>query len=303
VGAIVYVDGPEKAGKTTLVNALADRLQARVRHWGPVSPDDRVYAPVLREDVEGEGVVIWDRGWVAEHVYAALLGRTDRRIGTDPWLGEWLHGRVLRTVGVGLIVLGRSAELLRERRDVTDLPVDPGEERAAFLDYARRFRYRTVLDTVTHFDSILSDTVDQVFWVQRRVQSIPPVYCGPVDAKVMVVGERRAGKTPKTIPGGWLPFTSEWTTQFGRLFGDAAVTSVGWTNAADCPPQSLRSTETLVTCGEAARRWAEHYVNHPNIVAVPHPSWLYRWGKARGQVQRIEDRIRYLTTPEGENNV
>ena len=105
--SIFVFDGPEKAGKSTLIDAFVKQAypsgKFTLHRWGPVAPDDRVYAPVLRDDlVVKRSPAIWDRSWVSEHVYASLLGR-DRRLRGDPWLGEWLHGRAVYTDGIGII--------------------------------------------------------------------------------------------------------------------------------------------------------------------------------------------------------
>jgi len=54
---ILIIDGPEKAGKSTIIAHLRELsqeigLKVEVRAWGPVYPDDRIYTPKLQQDVE-----------------------------------------------------------------------------------------------------------------------------------------------------------------------------------------------------------------------------------------------------------
>lgn len=67
---IIVIEGPEKAGKTTLTKFLIAKKPMEIRHWGPVDPDDRVYTEQLIKDVESDNWIIWDRCWPSEHVYA-----------------------------------------------------------------------------------------------------------------------------------------------------------------------------------------------------------------------------------------
>src|SRR3989304_2111146 len=104
--SVIVFDGPEKAGKSTIIEALRQYAKSTkffdrvyVRHWGPVSPDDRVYAHELSQDSTCfNELVIWDRCWPSEYVYGNLLGRSRRGTG-DPWLLEWLHGRAVQSNG------------------------------------------------------------------------------------------------------------------------------------------------------------------------------------------------------------
>lgn len=285
---IIIVDGPEKVGKTTIIrtmkNILGDKV-GWVRRWGPVSPDDRAYTPFLQADsASTDHIHIWDRSWASEHVYAKLLDR-DRRLRVDPWLGEWLHSRAVWANGMCVMVLPKNAEALAPRRTEDDLPVDPIAETYEFNSYATRFMWVKVFTGSDPDDSykIAKYLISLMDRFTLEVKRIPPIYCGPVDARVVFVGEKPS--TYGSIPGGWLPFTSRLTTELGRSLGDEAL-MCGWTNASGIDPTLLRSREIVVSCGNYARNWvnwnvlapAQQFTGRaPLNLHIPHPAWLYRF--------------------------
>lgn len=294
--AIIYIDGPEKAGKSTVATVLKEEYGFRVRKWGPV-PGDEVYMQPLAEDIASGDNVVWDRGWAAEHVYAYLLGREDRRLEADPWLGEWLYGRVVATVGLRVMLLGPDAKVIHALRDEDDLPVDTTEERRQFHDYGRRFGY-SVWANDHHRDAALAIarfTKDVAVGMETRATKLglrPPAYAGPPNARVVFVGQDR-NKGSK-FPGAWVPFTSRLTTMLGRDLGDFAL-RCGWTNAGDCPPQAIRGADLVVACGRVADRWVRNHVDHHNVITIKHPAYMYRWGKEKdglGAYRETLDRIR-----------
>lgn len=283
MGSIIYLDGPEKAGKSTLARYLADHFGWKVRHWGPV-PGDHVYAKQLAEDIASNDNWVWDRGWAAEHVYARLLNR-DRRLRDDPWLGEWLHGRAVETVGARAILLGPSTQVLRDLRDRTDLAVDPGQERHLYRNYGLRFGYFVYNNR--HDDRTLEYMAAQLDAQARDRHGHglrPPAWAGPPDATVVFLGERRNGP-PMWDQGRWLPFASRLTEQYGRLLNGAAIYHAAWTNTEDAKENDkiqrrLVSARLLVACGREAQEYARRELGRDFIVDVPHPAWLYRWAYA-----------------------
>jgi len=142
----VIIDGPEKAGKTTLLAEVVrqaqietgDTLPILYRKWsGRARPDEHVYFRELVRwygDVSDDNprVALWDRGWPSEFVYGTLLKEDrpmagkllcpDFETGLSPWL-------------IKVILLGPSAEALIAKRDETDLPVDPAHEQYLFGAY------------------------------------------------------------------------------------------------------------------------------------------------------------------------
>jgi len=302
---VIIIDGPEKAGKTTLINELVRSLvdkgiPAERVHWGPVSPDDRVYSVVLQPQCQDLGKVwVWDRGWPSEHVYGKLLGR-DHRGATDPWLLEWLHGRAVQVNGVRVILTGPHSSILERLRTDDDLSVVPSIERQAYIKYGEAFGWDMIHNN-THTQESLNASIKYIECKLFSQESFaykqwsPPKFAGPPDAKVVIVGEKLSDKP---IAGGWLPFTSYFTTLLGRDFGDYAF-KVLWTNAADCDPQLLRNKETIIACGRIAADWCRREIkggSGQKIINIPHPSYLYRFHneKSRQQLEYVRQAIQSL---------
>lgn len=146
---LLVIDGPEKAGKTTLIEALRTRVilggaETTVRKWGKLDDGkwavDEVYGVALDEDEAKPGLVIWDRSWASETVYGQLLNR-DRRLAADPDLGDKLYGR---RVKLKVILGGPSPAIMAGDRDAEDLPVAPAQEQEAFVAYGRRYGWHII---------------------------------------------------------------------------------------------------------------------------------------------------------------
>lgn len=264
---IVYIDGPEKAGKTTFRNYLVDRGY-RARHWGPIV-SDLEYLEALKEDVaranEGEKIV-WDRGWGAEAVYSYLLNR-GRRFGNDPWLGEWLYGRAVQASGVKMMLLGPSVNTLLKLRDETDLPVNPVAERTAFAAHGSYFGYlvRENEHTSEYLDYLYASVqyFEKLVDERKKINAVVPNYCGDPEAKIVFVDTWTRGLRGKyrgSVPGAWLPFTHKRGTRIGRLYGPFSLTC-GWVEADNCNPKILKSAKIVVTFGKHAAQWVKYNVN------------------------------------------
>lgn len=150
---IFIIDGPEKAGKTTLISALSGLGQGeepegskmRVRRWGPVDSVLEYFGPIVEDYkfVQQGGIVFWDRSWASECVYNDLvrMRETDRAslryLETGPW-SKYL---------IKIMAVSTTSTLRRRRaahRDPTDHKVDPEREREGFLKYAKSFNWQII---------------------------------------------------------------------------------------------------------------------------------------------------------------
>lgn len=285
---VIIIDGPEKAGKSTTVEALRKALlkdypDITVLKWGPVTPDDRVYAQALEVYTTlNESLAIFDRGWPSEYVYGKLLNRKTHRMWNDPWIGAWLHDRAVQANGLRVMMLGQNVRTLKSLRNKSDLDVDPEDEIKLYEEYADRFGWLSLVG-YNYTEAALNKNVRYIisnFKKELKTKNtnsykpLPPSWAGPQNADVVFVGQIRS---ENPLKGGWLPFASRMTTEFGRVFGDKAI-EYAWTNAHDCPPSYISDRKVIVACGNTAQTWVRHYVMPKGtVINVPHPSYLYRY--------------------------
>lgn len=300
---LIVISGPEKAGKTTLINETIASLERGgevtfARRWKKIRHHTDYLAPLI-EDMErvadGEWV-FWDRSWICEAVYSNILGR-DGELGRDWWLGEWLYGRAVRTVGTEVVLLPEHIESLDRLRDETDLPIDPALEFAKYWEYAAKFRIPMLRNSYSLGG--LRSNVREIAWMASQAAPtcgpMPPHYCGPVNAPVVVVGERRNERSRE--PGAWLPFTSGYTTTLGRVLGPQAM-KVGWTNAEDLCSAPIHPRAAIVAAGKVAVKAVRDFgIHESRILEIPHPAYLYRWGKAKGLIGSTEKAFREFVLP------
>jgi hypothetical protein len=252
---IVVIDGPNKAGKTTLVESVRDSLlslgyNAKIRHWGPIDPDDRVYSPALISDSKDrDTVTIWDRSWVSEHVYGQLLKRENRRLTNDPWLGEFLHRRALIGNGAGFILIPRTVALGKQRLDKSDeeFSADYEHERGLFLDYAVRFKWHGILNDYTK-ESLKKNTAAIVATVTSKLPKYDPVHMIVSTEKFVFVGSKHVDDVEDQ---NWLPFSSPRLVSFARLFGDYALVA-SWADPEYVTPAILKAFNGAVCVGQRA---------------------------------------------------
>jgi|GEM_PF-5052873 len=252
---IIVVEGPEKAGKTTFINALEQRLvgegyQVERRKLNADDEDDRRYTPMLQEDVRKlDKVVIWDRGWVSEYVYATLLKRP-RRAAYNPWLMEWIHSRAVRPNGALFTIMPKNLDELYKRRDSTDLPVDPWLEALLFIQHSVRYNWQILEHSYT--DSSLRKIVDMTMETIREVprvspEYLPPNYAGPVSTPenrgILIVAHP---SEEAAYPGAWLPGSDEiWAKLV--VFLDPYASLAAWTTLENLTKQMVNSADVIIT--------------------------------------------------------
>lgn len=306
---IVILDGPEKAGKSTLASKIVElsRGPARIRKWGPINGEDRLYLYALQDDCSDlNELVVWDRSYASEAVYCKLLNRPGR-LKDDPFYGEWAYGRPSQSVGVRLMVLGPDVPTLRRLRDGTDHDVCPASERRMFFRYAQTYRWRWVVNAhreqyvVELAQRVLSE-VDEVRAKALRYGSTPPRYAGPQGPKLLVLGEPRAsGPRPREVDS-WAPFGSRLTSKLGYDLDVNALT-YGWSNVTWCHNQLILDTPLVVACGTNVQRWLLDNVldagaYERKVIPTYHPAWLYRYGdgldKSEDVISTLKERIASL---------
>lgn len=149
MGKIIVIDGPEKAGKSTFIRQFAEENGWRIRkQTGPATPNWTQYVSDLQADMFSNENVIWDRGWASEAVYSDMTGRA----WVDTRAMEFILGRIPMA---RIMVLGPGFEKQYSLRDESDMPVDPRQERAKFMQYATHMGWQSVKgDYETNYDRI-----------------------------------------------------------------------------------------------------------------------------------------------------
>lgn len=306
MGQIILIDGPEKAGKSTLIKELTWQLEntgvlVHHRRWGQVKPDDRVYTPALQQDlgVQTKGVTIWDRGWPSEYVYGNLLHRP-RRGSTNPWILEWLHGRALHGRGAKVILLPHKRTATAQHRDDTDLPVDVTAEFVAYDQYAKQFGYISCINDYTEERlrqnaTYIVENLPEEEPVNARYATFGILH--PRRPYQLIVGEARNPKDFTTMAGAWLPFSSAKMSQFvQKYFGDSAF-QFAWSNTEDyergvLPLSVLRNAAEVYTFGTLAKAFVERHHVEPKASFL-HPAFFARWNTERGREALREFEAQY----------
>lgn len=284
MGHFAVISGPEKAGKTTLIDALAKCVRVNydpfIRHWSGPAEDQRNtrYLRPLQDDyvsVQAGFPVIWDRSWLCHNVYGLLLNSPMNETVRNPLLSEWLYGRAISHLGKRFVLLPSSLRSdpsapwnqLASRRSADDLPVHPKMEYSLYKSLAESYGWEILENDYTdeglerNLDTILSTLsfVPQSFRLEELVS--------PPHARVCFVGEKPTEDYDRT-KGEWLPFTDKSGIAFANLLGSDAL-RCAWAYSHRLPPQHLRAFDTLVTFGELPYIWCKNYIGHKKVIALP----------------------------------
>lgn len=274
---LIILDGANGMQMKQVTDTLKHRLDADVLHWKFTPPNEngpRFFQAmqICTEAVLKGCTVIWQNAWASEHVYSSRCS-TESSVLHDPWLAEWQYGRAAATIGVRIILLGSNPE-----------------KQYAFQNYAKTFNWSSA--ALHRHPKALEGVVDRIMHKASRNLNtaketglVPPVWAGVHNANVVVVGPGKGIDEDSSDP--WLPFSSRVMSDFARnYFGNRAF-QVGWTKAYEANPAALRTRRVLIACGEVAYKWCRFNVQGPEILQLPHPSWLSR-NTSAAKKRRIE---------------
>ena len=140
----IIIEGPEKAGKSTLVEEILTgfepELSRRIHCVGRDSSNGFGYLHDFFRGLDSAEIQVWDRAWIGEFVYGKLLGDA-RLFAHDPFAAEWFYGRVMNGRGGKFVLIPEDIRELAKRRDESDLDVDPIQEAKYFKLYAMKWGY------------------------------------------------------------------------------------------------------------------------------------------------------------------
>jgi hypothetical protein len=255
---IISIEGPEKAGKSTLVKlAMAGFEKDRSRFVKCSGRDDNSgfgYMADFAEGLDSRNYHFWDRAWIGEYVYGTLL-KDGRLFADDPFMCEWFYGRALNGRGGKFVLLPDSFDSLPALRDETDLDVDPYYEAGLFREYAQAWGYE-----------ILRNNYDELRLMENakavRKSAFVGIhkcsarhYVGPLAPTFTFVGN-----SLDQFRGGNFPFFNMWSAEYFRGYGDRAINEFGYASLDAVAGPTRRNNphlfERMIAVGpEAARLW------------------------------------------------
>jgi thymidylate kinase len=166
---LVIFEGPEAAGKTTLIDALEERWGSnfQFRGWGP-RESWLEYCQPLFEDIKAcradpKLLIIWSRSWLSRAVYNSLLAQGQSVPNTV--LKELDHivvregGLLLLIVSPINVLLTRRLERLSQPDSKPDHPLDPEKELSEFYMQNKSKKWKTlsgIQDPQSNVDLILN---------------------------------------------------------------------------------------------------------------------------------------------------
>ena len=127
---LVVLEGPEKAGKTTLGMKLFDSFQGKKSYIHHVAGDSTIKNVDAELDMIGnkaiEHLTVVDRWWLSELVYGPLMGR-ESTLKLCSGEAHYRWGKKAAHLGRSFVVWAPEATLTK-RREPDDLPVTPAQE-------------------------------------------------------------------------------------------------------------------------------------------------------------------------------
>lgn len=151
---LVIFDGPEAAGKTTLIEALMKEWgpNSTLRSWGP-RDSWLEYCQPLFDDLKAtkqdpQCLVVWSRSWASRFVYNKLLSQGQ---SVPPSVTRELENIVVASGGLLYFVYASILELMSRRMarieeggHKPDHPISPEKELYAFQSYMRGRKWAAI---------------------------------------------------------------------------------------------------------------------------------------------------------------
>lgn len=296
---LILVEGPDGAGKSTLVAALCQRIvdrtngdTVRVKHRGPPHehPLLEYGLPLWPYRGRGGNHVICDRWHLGEAVYPQVLERP-----TQLDDASLIHIELtLRTRGAVLVHLSQPVDVLERRLQARGDDLVKIEHLGPIIKGYAAACVRTQLRPVLHIQgrdpTVYVDTIITI--ATRRDVEVEPLrafttYVGPPRPRLLLLGDTRDRLLP-----GWVDapaFVPMPTTSGHYLLTALRIelksNRVGLANACDVDDVgALYATlgrPAVVTLGKKAEA-AVHEVlgQRPS---VPHPQWVRRFAHRKSR--------------------
>lgn len=299
---LIVIEGPDRTGKSSLAQRIADKVNGRVIHAGPPTkhPLEEYETALDTYDPRGQDHLILDRWHLGEYVWPAIFKR------------ETLFNRACQ-IHLAMYMRSRGAFFIHADRDPRKLgqelidahePIGPAElpEVRSLFDKALKdvgahgvwdYERHTDVDVDNFIDNARSNAVD----VGRIWNRLGPGWVGTEQPHALIVGDELGPLKPGTTPPEDIPFAPYAATSGRYLLdsftekmwrGIALVNSVSGRNQAR---RDLMTTweafgsPRVVALGQKASERLERW-NVPHQ-AVPHPQHWRRF--------RYNDREDYIS--------
>jgi thymidylate kinase len=289
---LIIVDGPDCAGKSTLVSALVDRLVGRFPgHFHTCFHKNPPTAHPLAEYVEpllgyrpGQGHhVVTDRWHWGEAVYPDLFDRPTRM---DP--GVWRYTEMFLRSRGAMVVYPQvePEEMLRRYMDRGDdlvSAVDMGRADQSFRALAVRsrlpvFRFRGDLVTLA---SRVETMINEAMVYEREASRLNflETYVGPARVTHLLVGDERPPRMDRDHPA-FMPYAPR-SGHFllnalrGRNLGSLGIVNANDVDSVGYTWEVVGRPDHVVALGRlASRRLDQAGIVHSR---VPHPQFVRRF--------------------------
>ena len=288
---IIIVEGPDGAGKSTLIRALHQRFPAaHLIHHGPL-PGLTEIAPIYHDAITANaGLTIIDRAWVSEMIYGAVCRDGQDRVGLA-------YRRMLERVALGRGVLEilclpsmRTCERVFLARQDDEYPTSVEQLRHVYSHYQVYAATRARLPRVT-YNYTTSSTEDLIHTVGLSIGW--PVNLGPgsgafIPGNLLLVGDRLSEADGTTS----YPFVS-YHKQGCSVWVTIQVAAAGikerdlyWINArtvdnqktSKAPWLAALQPRCIIAMGDLAQGWARD--TGYRVIKVPHPAYWRRFHHA-----------------------
>lgn len=326
---IIVIEGPDGTGKTTLANALRDKIGATYRHLTYRWPKHMYlyhWAAIEQclKDAQ-HGPVILDRWWPSELVYAAAFR------GGTAW--PWMH-KMLDRVGLKHRVFyvlaqpddrasyiqhferlkGERVEMYDSMTKVYDLFKDWRATMTGRMDFMT-YDFMRDAKSPEDFDA----TVEHIMHEAYDWQAGNHVFGADINDRrsagqlvcpdVLLIGDRSNQKTRRPVwPFFDVGHSSDWVTSALHRAGIPEY-RVAWVNAHD-PTGRLQITDRMiedicpkhiVTMGTEAQR-SLHKLGIREDWGMAHPQWYRRFHSQDGQIEMGNIARKFNLKPENWND-
>lgn len=295
---LIVVEGPDKAGKTTLVKQMQDQLEqtgsVEVLHCGPIQrhPLDEYVRPVDQALARADHVIC-DRLHIGEQIYGPLL-RGESRMSTavENWIDLYLQSK-----GALLVWMDTSKSVLYQRlKSEGDELLDDDFDMLGrvFDEYLRhrlaRASVNGALSWLRSSAFAVGGLLDAQNW-QWTSRLLPHrSYVGAAYPEVLFVGDERSTMArDRGLPQAFAPYP--WSSgaflmeALSPLMVDHTIGLVNGNDDPDlehlmfCVEGDVEDVAIVALGTEASATLSDHEITH---VIVPHPQWVKRFHSGSG---------------------